>query len=49
LVPVRTGLDDGSFAEIISGELQASDQVIIGENSGGAAPVTQSAAPRLRL
>jgi HlyD family secretion protein len=48
-VPVETGLDDGSFTEIVSGELQPNDQVIVGESAGGAAPSTQSAGPRLRL
>ena len=48
-VLVQTGLDDGSFTEIVSGSIQAGDQVIIGETSGGAAPATQSAPPRLGL
>ena len=47
-VPVETGLDDGSFTEIVSGAIQAGDQIIIGE-SNGTASAAPAAAPRLRL
>jgi HlyD family secretion protein len=36
-VPVRTGLDDGTFTEIISGDLAQGDAVIVGEGSAGTA------------
>lgn len=30
-VPVRVGLDDGTYTELVSGDVQAADRVIIGE------------------
>ncbi|HJS91580.1 MAG TPA: efflux RND transporter periplasmic adaptor subunit [Steroidobacteraceae bacterium] len=35
-VPVRVGLDDGTYSELVSGDLQADDRVIIGEQRVGA-------------
>jgi len=44
-VNVRLGISDGSFTELLGGELKEGDVVIVG--SGGAAPATtKSAAPR---
>jgi HlyD family secretion protein len=37
---VRTGLDDDTYSEIVSGPLSADDQVIIGEQRGGSNPRT---------
>jgi len=35
-VPIRTGLDDESHAEIVGGDLRPGDEVVIGEQSGKA-------------
>ncbi len=35
-VPVRTGLDDGTYTEVVGGNLQPADQVIVGEQRAGA-------------
>lgn len=35
-VPVRVGLDDGTYSEFVSGDLPADDRVIIGEQRAGA-------------
>jgi HlyD family secretion protein len=35
-VPVRVGLDDGKYTELVSGDLEPTDQVIIGEERAGA-------------
>jgi hypothetical protein len=35
-VAIATGLSDDNFTEIVSGELQAGDQVIIAEGGGSA-------------
>jgi len=48
-VPVQTGLDDGSFTEIVGGGLSLTDLVIIGESAAGAGSPAPSTAPRLRL
>lgn len=37
-VDIRTGLDDETYSEILSGDLRLSDQVIIGEQRGGSVP-----------
>ncbi|WOJ88957.1 heavy metal translocating P-type ATPase [Methylocapsa polymorpha] len=34
-IPVQLGLDDGAFAEIVKGDLQPGDDVIVGESRGG--------------
>ena len=44
-VPVVTGLDDDSYAEIVSGDLKAGDLVITSEQRAAA----KSALPRPRL
>jgi len=45
-VPVTTGLDDDTYTEIVKGDLQAGDQVIVTEQRDAA---RTSTAPRLRL
>jgi HlyD family secretion protein len=35
-VPIRVGLDDGTYSEVLSGELKPADRVIIGEQRAGA-------------
>lgn len=34
-VPIRTGLDDDTYSEVVSGDLHVGDQVIVGERRGG--------------
>jgi HlyD family secretion protein len=49
-VPVTVGLNDDSFAEIKSGELQLGDQVVVSQAAAGAAGKPQAATtPSLRL
>jgi HlyD family secretion protein len=45
-VPVTTGLDDDTYTEIVKGDLQPGDQVIVTEQRDAARSAT---APRLRL
>lgn len=47
-VVVVTGLDDDSFTEITSGEVQVGDKVIVSESSA-ASTRTNTATPRMRL
>jgi hypothetical protein len=46
-VSVVTGLDDDNFTEIVGGDLKPEDQVITGEQAGGAASPNRP--PALRL
>jgi HlyD family secretion protein len=39
-VPIKTGLDDDSFTEVLEGQLQPGDRVIVGELRAGAAGAT---------
>ena len=48
-VPVTAGLDDDSFTEIVKGDLQPGEQVIITEQRNGSSNGRATAAPRLRL
>ena len=48
-VPVTAGLDDDSFTEIVKGDLQPGEQVIITEQRNGSSNGRAAAAPRLRL
>jgi len=51
-VPVTVGLDDDAHAEIVQGDLQAGDRVIVSEASGtrtGARQQNPSSTPRLRF
>jgi HlyD family secretion protein len=41
-VAIRIGLDDGTYSELISGDLHAGDEVIIGEEVAGSAAKTGS-------
>lgn len=45
-VSVRLGISDGSFTELLGGELKEGDAVIIGSSGGGAKAETKSNAPR---
>jgi HlyD family secretion protein len=44
-VPVKTGLDDDNFTEVVAGTLKPGEQVIVAEQAGGG----HSTAPRLRF
>ena len=48
-VAVTAGLDDDTFTEIVKGELNPGDQVIIAEQRSGSNNNSRAAAPRLRL
>ncbi len=48
-VPVVAGLDDDSFTEIVKGDLQPGDPVIITEQRNGSGNSRGTTAPRLRL
>jgi HlyD family secretion protein len=41
-VPLRIGLDDDSYSEVLAGNLRAGDQVIIGERRSNPVPVSGS-------
>ena len=47
-VAVKTGLDDGTYTEIISGKVQAGDKIIVSERTGSNGK-TMGAAPAMRL
>jgi len=47
-VPVKTGLDDDTYTEIVSGGVQPGDKVIVSERSGASGKAS-SAAPAMRL
>src|SRR5262249_49965557 len=46
-VPVRVGLDDGTSAEVVSGEVQEGDRVIVAEPSAESSGGARQQAPRL--
>jgi HlyD family secretion protein len=49
-IPVKVGLDDDSFAQIIAGDLKPGDRVITGQAAGDSPrPDRRSAAPTPRL
>jgi HlyD family secretion protein len=48
-IAVTIGLDDDSHAEIVKGDLQPGEQVIITEQRNGTATTRQATGPRLRL
>jgi HlyD family secretion protein len=45
-VPLRVGLDDGTSAEVVSGEVREGDRVIVAEPSAEASGGTRQQAPR---
>jgi len=45
-VPLRVGLDDGTSAEVVSGELREGDHVIVAEPSAESSVSTHQQAPR---
>src|SRR5262250_3330781 len=45
-VPLRVGLDDGTSAEVVSGELREGDHVIVAEPSADSSSGTRQQAPR---
>jgi HlyD family secretion protein len=50
-VPVKVGLDDDSFAQVVAGELKTGDRVITGQTAGGngSQPARRSAATTPRF
>jgi HlyD family secretion protein len=46
-IAVKAGLDDDSFTQIVSGDLQPGDRVILSEQSGGQRQKSAPAQPRL--
>jgi HlyD family secretion protein len=50
-VPVVTGLDDGTYAEVVKGALTADDQVVVNqvETSGGGGSASQANRPVFRF
>jgi HlyD family secretion protein len=47
-VPIEIGLDDDAYTEVLSGELAAGDEIIVGESGGAAGASAVTSAPRLR-
>jgi hypothetical protein len=43
------GLSDGAFSEVVSGEIQAGQEVFVGAASGSSARPATSSGPRLRF
>ncbi len=41
-VPIRVGLDDGTYSELVSGDLSEGDELIVGEQSAGASGKAQT-------
>jgi HlyD family secretion protein len=41
-VPLRVGLDDGTYTELVSGDLRPDDRVIVGEQRAGAGEPTRA-------
>ena len=48
-VSIRTGLDDDTYTEIVSGDLRPGDAVIVGEERGSANPTSPAARLRFGL
>ena len=48
-IPLRTGISDGRFTEVVSGELKAGDQVVTGAGASAAAPEPGQGTMRMRL
>ncbi|MGO8919405.1 MAG: efflux RND transporter periplasmic adaptor subunit [Stellaceae bacterium] len=44
---LKTGLDDDSYSEVIDGDIQAGDQVIVGEQRAGGGGAASGSQPRL--
>jgi HlyD family secretion protein len=47
-VQIMVGLSDGTYSEVVSGDLKAGQEVLIGTASGAGRPGS-SGGPRLRL
>ncbi|SDI35434.1 hypothetical protein [Paraburkholderia phenazinium] len=47
LVAIKTGLDDDTYTEVISGQLQPGDQVIVAEQHNNATEAASASGPRL--
>jgi hypothetical protein len=43
------GLSDGTYSEVVSGEIQAGQDVLVGTPSGTPARASPAGGPRLRL
>jgi HlyD family secretion protein len=48
-VSIMVGLSDGSYSEVVSGDVKVGQDVFVGTPSGGAGRSTQTSGPRLRL
>jgi HlyD family secretion protein len=48
-VAIMVGLSDGAFSEIVSGEIQAGQEVFVGAPAGSTTRPTAQPGPRLRL
>ena len=48
-VTIMVGLSDGSYSEVVSGDVKAGQDVFVGSAAGGAGRPTQTGGPRLRL
>jgi HlyD family secretion protein len=49
VVSIMVGLSDGSYSEVVSGDLKAGQDVFVGSASGAAGRSNQTSGPRLRL
>jgi hypothetical protein len=43
------GLSDGTYSEVVSGDVKAGQDVFVGSAAGGAGRPAQTGGPRLRL
>jgi hypothetical protein len=43
---LRLGLDDGEYAEVVGGEIQLGDELIVGETGDGLTKRTEPRAPK---
>src|SRR5262245_96023 len=48
-VSIMVGLSDGTYSEVVSGDVKAGQDVFVGSPSGGAGRSNQTSGPRLRL
>ena len=48
-VTIMVGLSDGTYSEVVSGDLKAGQDVFVGSAAGGAGRPAQTGGPRLRL
>jgi HlyD family secretion protein len=48
-VTIMVGLSDGTYSEVVSGDLKAGQEVLVGSASASGRPSTSTSGPRLRL